>query len=1384
MRRVRLVINRPEVPQVRILWPLDAKISQNPRYSVFDLLTDINAVFPLDHHNHGVEDYVTEHVGCELLHFMPIGELIGDNDELIIRPLTGTETKEHVRGGRRQVSTNGRKLQDGVPIGRNFIAPAPDRPRIEGGRPSKRRKTSRGNAEDEDGDDLDIDAWGPVVGQDSRKAIESSARKSAVGSKSVHFEEGTDASSSLSALVLAGNDDEDEGDDEEDDEDFDPDNEDEDEEDSESNEEKENDESEDEDEDDESDSQLEQIYERIGKATKPRKRSRKVESSSNSESESDSSPDEASSEEESEEEDIQTVQTKKVKGVKKAEQESDSSDSSSSSESDESDDESYAELSDSDSSESSSDSDSSSDDSEAEPEELPSTTKPEVAKAQPTLPPVVAAPQVPPFEGNASTKSRNQRRRESKALAKLIKNQMLPAGSTKEDLRKWREEHAANGNGAGPNVPLKTIVEENITLKGEDENGGEGTPKKTDAFSQEGTGSPVYVPMEPLDIIVEQTQVTVDVPATTPSQSEPVAQDSQPEEVSPSLADTLKRRPVASDAAKRMILGGLGLRTPRNQAEDQKLREDWKKKNAQFVGNKSKGFLETMAGKEGVHSRFGDDGEAVPEEQEDPEAWKQKIRLSAVECDEEYYDANRHKVPQPSFPFDQQQLWKPEWNSYNTNSKSKKKKKKKNKRKREEEEQYQRHEQENWDAGYYDDSMQIDSAQRPGEVERSTQGKEEIEDDLPPIPVDLLEYPALKMPVLVDSVVVFTKFTMDNYSPLIRQVTAKILSVDGTKVKFQLAKRDSPKAKYNEETGERIFSPFHMPGMENEDVERGIEELEFEEMMEGRVIKEGISPAESKEPSVEHESERVPETIFENDSLDKDNIKIEPVSQDGLEDIPMHEPEDDAGILGSEDVELSFSGVVHQQSSSFVEAPFQTNGSCGYGHTDTEDEMEQEQGNDVGQEEHDGNTTTNEESGIHFDPSAVNITQSSTEAHRFDDVSSEPSLHDEPLPPLSSEHGSTPFHTAPEVRQTSELEEPVVQVPGTPTPQPPLSPSINSSRIHDWDNSVDISAFDAERADFISKWDKVKKECLDDTDILRERLKPLHHPNDTQPGDDDANNISVEISPPTSPKRRFERLNTQEALESSPVPAPLQDITERSTYGNNVENNSEVPEDNHNEDEEPEDSEDDESNIGSGSGYPGNDQSPPPVPPFGSGFSSSCLQKSDGTMKRRRKTGVLFRKKPSMDNSEFKKPWAIKREDENGDDNNDPMIKYPPYEDDYDDFAIPSTMPVRSLTSGKVAFSGRNDVVQNNMMTAGFSKKQPELVTISDADEDFKSPPPRSSLEIVGGNAAVPKPGKVKMKPQMIKKRIIPRRSESVGPEAIQSQRSTSSQSQYSSSQF
>ncbi|EWC43454.1 hypothetical protein DRE_07564 [Drechslerella stenobrocha 248] len=1323
MRRARLLIRRPQLPQVHTLWPLDKKISQNPRYSVHDLITDVNDFLQLEVGNLGLEDYVAEIAECELLHYMLVEDLVGDNDEITIRPLTRDEIRERVRGGRRQISTSGRKLVDGVPIGRNFVAPAPDRPRIQGAEPPlKRRRTKRTDPDEYEDMDMDMsDMWGTIVDSSPPKAVERPRVKSA-GSRTVRFGEEDDAPRVSSALVLAVRDDDGDDDDESDD-DYNPD----------SRETEDSDAS-------ASEEELEQSEEpaAIRKSSKENENAVTAKESSDASSDSDDSDADSESDDSDDSDDSESLESDEgsegggspvklnIKPPKVVNLKSSSSTSDSSSDSDDSsDDESVqsSQLSDSgsssseDDSDSGSDSESSDDESEGVPEEVSSKVGKQPAK--PTTPPT--APKSVPFEGSSTTKSRNQRRRETKALAKLIKNQVLPAGSTKQDMRKLlgrdQPQDGDNGMKAAKSRAAGSSASSGASQEGIAAQTVESGSQAEEPLQSQSGQSPAYTPMAPFEVIVDQMEVVMDVPVTS-------SQPAQSDEVSSSPVGAGRRRPVASDAAKRLILGGLGLRKPRNPAEDEQLRSDWKKANSKYVGNKSKGFLDSMAGKEGAHSRFDEDGApttVVRQVESDPNVWVKRVHLSAVECDDEYSDANGNRPLKPTFPFDQRQLFQNNGASNRSNKKNKNAKNK-NKRKHQEDVAY---EEGDWNASYYDEQvMQVDSAQRPVQVEHSTQGADdEADDDMPPVPSNLSDYPKLEPPVLPESIVVFQIFALDPQTirPGYKQCTAQILSVDGVNIRYQLAKRDCPKIDYDEETGDRKFGKFHMPGMEDEEADSGIGEISIQDMIDARVIKAGVEPA--KNIVEEPESERVPETVH-GESLDKDDIDIQQSTQGEYEDLPMEEHMEDVEPEQEEDGQSRLSMAAQAssfQSSSFVEPPFQRNGSCGYGHSESGCETDQEDGTSS-LHNGDGDNGSNANRDDHIDSSA--------EAYRFDDAPS-PELHPQDTrPPIVSRQADSTLFPAAAEKQSVPASDPVIQVGGTPEPGPLRS---RSTSVGSGDVDFDLSALEPAEADKIKQMIKVKEECPEDTELLRERLMPFHHPAEVL---SDGIDISIDISSPVSPKVKRERLSTQEALES-PISA-LKDITDRSAHNNGVE----VEPETHGADADADDS--DVDTRGPGPSIFGNNQLSPAPALVRS--STSPYKRSDGTLQRRRKIGAHSHRQLDGERRTVSAPTPpparVKLEDDdlgNGDD---------------DDFAVPSTMPVRSLTSGRTAVSGR----------------QPSGLIIVSSDDDE----PRASLEIVGGGDVPVRPGKPKILPQLVKRRHVHR--DSPGPESSQWRRVSSQQ--------
>lgn len=548
-----------------------------------------------------------------------------------------------------------------------------------------------------------------------------------------------------------------------------------------------------------------------------------------------------------------------------------------------------------------------------------------------------------------------------------------------------------------------------------------------------------------------------------------------------------------------------------------------------------------------------------------------------------------------------------------------------------------------------------------------------------------------------------------------------------------------------------------------------------------------------------------------------------------------------------EEGELShFSGVVQlQHSSSFMEQPFQTNGSCGYGHSDTEHDTDNDSGDPrkgeerrLTEEKDFESIPSHQPSQIKYDTSIANggahgeqdavmqesdsfapyhesesrdfdttregasrfeqenedeYLESSGEAHRYDDAITQESIvipaSPQKIEPVSSGAPAPSFQTAVEDSRdgspTPVPEEASIQVPGTPASPLARSPEPASTPGEHSQLSIDVSAFGTSQVATIKKIVKIKEECPEDPDLLREALRPFHNPSEIEAMVEEVN-ISVDISPPGTPMAEKERLSTQEALES-PLLAPLLDITEKPAIangaGNTPETNSNGRPSRHSGHENVDDAlvaaDGDRNNSnGSESGLLGNG-SPSAFKPDNS-IKPADFMKTDTPLpaKQRHKTGVLFRRKrsssektdegkPARDAMPPPKPPQEQKPKEPlvffKPEPEEEFIRFPTDDEYASAFPFPSTMPEKSLTSGKIALSGRNDKLVRE-----------SIVPVYPIDDDGKigppEPLPRAVLEVVRGNA------KVKIKPQMIKKRQS--RPPSNSSDAFGSQRSSYSSSQ------
>ncbi|KAL7957849.1 hypothetical protein V8C34DRAFT_169495 [Trichoderma compactum] len=147
--RLRLVIRRHGLPEVKLVWPC----SCSEDLTIARVLEQVNEVVPLESGEWGLEDYAVELADekgepFECLHFQQVGRILKDEDQVLIRSLLTEDLKRRRLSGRHQISDDGRHLVDGLPFGRAWRRPPHDRPHIQ--LPPRKRIRVFSEAEDDE----------------------------------------------------------------------------------------------------------------------------------------------------------------------------------------------------------------------------------------------------------------------------------------------------------------------------------------------------------------------------------------------------------------------------------------------------------------------------------------------------------------------------------------------------------------------------------------------------------------------------------------------------------------------------------------------------------------------------------------------------------------------------------------------------------------------------------------------------------------------------------------------------------------------------------------------------------------------------------------------------------------------------------------------------------------------------------------------------------------------------------------------------------------------------------------------------------------------------------------------------------------------------------
>lgn len=397
-----------------------------------------------------------------------------------------------------------------------------------------------------------------------------------------------------------------------------------------------------------------------------------------------------------------------------------------------------------------------------------------------------------------------------------------------------------------------------------------------------------------------------------------------------------RRAKLDVSSAKRMLFGSLGLRTPKTKDDEVRMREklmkDVRPPREPHVAEK----LETA---ENITAPAEDEG------------WKDKIDLRAVECCYEGIELST-----PPFPFVQR--WDPQQQRGYSMGSAKKRKGKKRKRNntdyyednstslkskvvRLDKDDWQRQEAESEPVGeeanaksnnhdYSHDERVEDSIRANQQLLHETEDASadtlveveephDLTEDLPTLPEDISICSSLNLQKATEgSIVAFKQLEMSaetNWQPKISKYRTAIVNevLDNGMLSMTLAKRDQPSKNllYDEQTGERLYSKFEMPGYhdENGGDESGKLEISFDELI-NPVLVEAASRKGAQDVVLQGEDNTVAH-IDTNDKAVIEHAHGRDAGPEGVNrDCRIHEASNNAAAQSSEEARQEISELI------------------------------------------------------------------------------------------------------------------------------------------------------------------------------------------------------------------------------------------------------------------------------------------------------------------------------------------------------------------------------------------------------------------------------------------------------------------------------------------
>ncbi|KAF6831267.1 hypothetical protein CPLU01_06824 [Colletotrichum plurivorum] len=338
-------------------------------------------------------------------------------------------------------------------------------------------------------------------------------------------------------------------------------------------------------------------------------------------------------------------------------------------------------------------------------------------------------------------------------------------------------------------------------------------------------------------------------------------------------------------AARRMLMGSLGLKNPKSKADEDKIRQDLMKgvrphTNARLTEP-------SPQPEESAHTQESVD--------EDPEAWREKISYRAVECCHDGIE-----LSEPPFPFVQR--WDPQqqiesWFGTKNKRGGKRKRAQQDQAQVPEDGDSQESKKRRLTGGGVTFSDAVESMEEGNTTLNYDDPVEEAPvangqplesqaidfEDLPSLPSDLTSLPPLLPGKAIAGMVITWKQLVlspaTNWQPEVVNLTGVLVRVydeDATDLEFLLAQRDRnldrTEKVYDEITGKRVYDRFEAPDDDEEDeseADDGYRRLTFAELIEPKILQEPLGEKET--PKGQEESSGptdsvIHETVYDDQS--------------------------------------------------------------------------------------------------------------------------------------------------------------------------------------------------------------------------------------------------------------------------------------------------------------------------------------------------------------------------------------------------------------------------------------------------------------------------------------------------------------------------------------